>query len=139
MTRNRTETFRYQGGWARFLFTIDSLFHGRGLGELAALAVSGERVDPARSNLSHTISDFWSNGLWRHKDVAWAIGETILMAFLDTFAAAIISLPVAFLAASNFTRVWAVRSGLRRVFDVVRCVDSLIRTIILARTVGKKF
>jgi len=136
MTRNRTETFRYQGGWALFFFTIDSPFYGKGIGELAAMAVSGDRVDPARSNLSHMISDFWNNGLWRHKDVAWAIGETILMAFLGTFAAAIIALPAAFFAASNFTRIWPIRFGVRRVFDFVRGVDSLIWTIILARAFG---
>jgi phosphonate transport system permease protein len=82
------------------------------------------------------LSDFWNNGLWRHKDVAWAIFETILMAFLGTFAAAIISLPLAFFAATNFTGIWAVRFGMRRVFDFVRGVDSLIWTIILARAFG---
>jgi phosphonate transport system permease protein len=82
------------------------------------------------------LSDFWNNGLWRHKDVAWAIFETILMAFLGTFAAAIISLPLAFFAATNFTPIWAVRFGMRRVFDFVRGVDSLIWTIILARAFG---
>jgi phosphonate transport system permease protein len=136
MTRNRTETFRYKGGWALFFFTLDSPLHGKGPGELAALAVSGDRVDPARSNLAHMLSDFWNNGLWRHKDVAWAIFETILMAFLGTFAAAIISLPLAFFAATNFTPIWAVRFGMRRVFDFVRGVDSLIWTIILARAFG---
>ena len=136
MTRNRTETFRYKAGWALFFFTLDSPFHGKSPGELAALAVSGDRVDPARSNLSHMLSDFWNNGLWRHKDVAWAIFETILMAFLGTFAAAIISLPLAFFAATNFTSIWAVRFGMRRVFDFVRGVDSLIWTIILARAFG---
>ena len=136
MTRNRTETFRYKGGWALFFFTLNSPFHGKSPGELAALAVSGDRVDPARSNLAHMVSDFWNNDLWRHKDVAWAIFETILMAFLGTFAAAIISLPVAFFAASNFTNIWAVRFGVRRVFDFVRGVDSLIWTIILARAFG---
>jgi len=136
MTRNRTETFRYKAGWALFFFTLDSPFHGKSPGELAALAVSGDRVDPARSNLSHMVSDFWNNGLWRHKDVAWAIFETILMAFLGTFAAAIISLPLAFFAATNFTSIWAVRFGMRRVFDFVRGVDSLIWTIILARAFG---
>jgi phosphonate transport system permease protein len=136
MTRNRTETFRYQGGWALFFFTLDSPFHGKSIGELAALAVSGERLDPARSNLAGMISDFWNNGLWRHKDVAWAIGETILMAFLGTFIAAIVTLPIAFFAASNFTKVWAIRFGMRRFFDFVRGVDSLIWTIILARAFG---
>jgi phosphonate transport system permease protein len=136
MTRNRTETFRYQGGWALFFFTLDSPFYGKSLGELAGLALSGEQLDPERSNFAGMVSDFWNNGLWRHKDVAWAIFETILMAFLGTFAAAILTLPIAFFAAANFTKVWAVRFGMRRFFDFVRGVDSLIWTIILARAFG---
>lgn len=63
MTRNRTETLRHQGGWALFFFTRDSPFHGRSAGDLAPLARTGERVDPARSNLSQIRSDYWNNGL----------------------------------------------------------------------------
>jgi phosphonate transport system permease protein len=136
MTRNRTETFRYQPGWALFFFTLDSPFSGKSAGELVGLALWGERVDPARPNVVHMVSDFWNNSLWRHKDVAWAIFETILMAFLGTFAAAILSLPLAFFAAANFTRLAPIRFAMRRVFDFVRGVDSLIWTIILARAFG---
>ena len=35
--------------------------------------------------------------MWRHGDVAWAIFETVLMAFLGTIGAAIVALPLAFL------------------------------------------
>lgn len=136
MTRNRTETFRYQPGWALFFFTLDSPFSGKSARELTALALWGERVDPARPNIAHMASDFWNNSLWRHKDVAWAIFETILMAFLGTFAAALVTLPLAFLAAANITRFMPVRFAMRRIFDFVRGVDSLIWTIILARAFG---
>jgi phosphonate transport system permease protein len=136
MTRNRTETFRYEAGWALFFFTLDSPFSGLGPGELAALALWGERVDPDRSNISFMLSEVWNNQLWRHKDVAWAIFETILMAFLGTFAAAIVSLPLAFFAAANFNRLAPLRFGMRRVFDFVRGLDALIWTIILARAFG---
>jgi phosphonate transport system permease protein len=74
--------------------------------------------------------------MWQHKDVMWAIFETILMAFLGTMGAAIVALPLAFAAARNFSPLMAVRAVARRVFDFVRGVDALIWTIILARAFG---
>lgn len=136
MTRNRTETFRYEPGWELFFFTLDSPFSGRSVAELAGLAVSGERIDPARPNIAYMLSEFWTNKMWRHGDVAWALFETVLMAFLGTMGAALVALPLAFLAASNFTPARIVRFALRRVFDFVRGVDGLIWTIILSRAFG---
>lgn len=132
MTRSRTEVFRYFPGWELFWFTLDSPYHDRGFAEIAF----GERLDPERANLSGAMSDFWNNGMWRHKDVAWAIGETILMAFLGTFGAAMLALPLAFLAAKRFSPVGALRFGMRRIFDFVRGVDALIWTVVLARAFG---
>lgn len=136
MTRARTEVFRYFFGWELFFFTLDSPFHGKGLLEVAGLAFSGEPVVEGKSNLAAMASDFWNNAMWRHGEVAWAIFETILMAFLGTVGAAIIALPLAFLSASNFAPTKAGRFGLRRVFDFLRGVDGLIWTIILARAFG---
>ncbi|KPP90191.1 MAG: phosphonate ABC transporter, permease protein PhnE [Rhodobacteraceae bacterium HLUCCA08] len=132
MTRSRTEVFRYFPGWELFWFTLDSPYHGHGLARIAF----GDRIDPDRPNLSGAMSDFWNNGMWRHKDVAWAIGETILMAFLGTFGAAMLALPMAFLAAKRFSPVGALRFGMRRIFDFVRGVDALIWTVVLARAFG---
>ena len=95
VTRNRSEVFRYAIGWELFFFTLDSPYHGVGFGELTARAFSGEAGD--------IWQDFWTNNMWRHGDVVWAIVETILMAFLGTFGAALIALPLGFLAAKNFT------------------------------------
>ena len=47
-----------------------------------------------------------------------------------------IALPIAFLAASNFTPARSLRFALRRVFDFLRGVDGLIWTIILSRAFG---
>jgi len=132
MTRSRTEVYRYFAGWELFWFTLDSPYNGHSLPEI----VFGSRIDPTRSNISGAMSDFWNNGMWRHKDVAWAIGETILMAFLGTFGAAIIALPLAFLAAKNFSPFMLVRGVARRLFDFVRGVDALIWTVVLARAFG---
>ena len=135
-SRSKVETFRYQPGWELFFFTLDSPFSRKSVGELASLATTGDRIDPARSNLGLLLSEFWTNKMWHHRDVAWAMFETLLMAFLGTMGAAVISLPLAFLAASNFTPLRSVRFALRRVFDFVRGVDGLIWTIILSRAFG---
>jgi len=135
-TRSKVETFKYEAGWELFFFTLDSPFYGKGFGELVALSVSGERIDPARSNAGYIFDEFWNNKMWHHKDVMWAIFETILMAFLGTMGAALVALPLSFLAASNFTRLAPLRFAFRRVFDFVRGVDGLIWTIILSRAFG---
>ncbi|MGV6849510.1 MAG: phosphonate ABC transporter, permease protein PhnE [Marinibacterium sp.] len=128
VTRNRTEVFRYSFGWELYWFTLDSPYYGRSPGDLMGRAFSGEA--------GAIWADFWNNRMWRHKDVAWALFETVLMAFLGTFGAAIVALPMAFLAARNFAPLGALRFAARRLFDFLRGVDALIWTIILARAFG---
>lgn len=132
LTGARTEVFNYFPGWELFWFTLDSPYHSQSLSTI----LFGERLDPARPNISGAISDWWNNAMWRHKDVAWAIGETILMAFLGTMGAAIIALPLGFLAAKRFSPIMLVRAATRRFFDFVRGVDALIWTVVLARAFG---
>ncbi|RBW53102.1 phosphonate ABC transporter, permease protein PhnE [Ruegeria sp. A3M17] len=128
VTRNRSEVFRYFNGWELFWFTLDSPYYGKPFPELAGLAARGEA--------GAILNDFWTNKMWRHQDVAWAIFETILMAFLGTLGAGMIALPLAFLATRNFNPLKSVRFLTRRVFDFVRGVDALIWTVVLARAFG---
>ncbi|MEO0913909.1 MAG: phosphonate ABC transporter, permease protein PhnE, partial [Pseudomonadota bacterium] len=128
ITRNRTEVFRYFAGWELFFFTLDSPYYGLGFGELSSRAMSGE--------FGAILSEFWTNKMWRHGDVAWALVETILMAFLGTFGAALVALPLGFVAARNFTPLGSLRFAARRLFDFLRGVDGLIWTIILSRAFG---
>ncbi|KIN60078.1 putative phosphonate uptake transporter inner membrane component [Sulfitobacter noctilucae] len=132
LTGARTEVFNYFPGWELFWFTLDSPYHGEGLGSI----LFGKQIDPTRSNVAGALSDWWNNPMWRHRDVAWAIGETILMAFLGTMGAAIIALPLAFLAAKRFSPLMQIRASTRRLFDFVRGVDALIWTVVLARAFG---
>ncbi len=132
LTGARTEVFNYFAGWELFWFTLDSPYHGQGISTI----LFGERLDPTRSNIAGAMSDWWNNKMWRHKDVAWAIGETILMAFLGTMGAAMVALPLAFLAAKKFSPVMVLRAATRRLFDFVRGVDALIWTVVLARAFG---
>ena len=128
ITRNRSEVFRYFPGWELFWFTLDSPYYNVGPGALMGLAFSGEA--------GAIWADFWNNKMWRHRDVAWAIFETILMAFLGTIGGALIALPLAFVAAKNFTPLGVFRFATRRFFDFLRGVDALIWTIVLSRAFG---
>ncbi|MEM9240346.1 MAG: phosphonate ABC transporter, permease protein PhnE, partial [Pseudomonadota bacterium] len=132
ITGARTEVFNYFPGWELFWFTLDSPYHGQSLGTI----LFGDRVVEEHSNITGALSDWWNNAMWRHKDVAWAIGETILMAFLGTMGAAILALPLAFLAAKRFSPYMLLRAATRRLFDFVRGVDALIWTVVLARAFG---
>ena len=132
ITKAKAETFRYFFGWELFWLPLDSQYNGLGLTGI----LFGERVNPAVSNFSGAFDEFWHHPMWRHGEVFWAIFETILMAFLGTAGAAIIALPLAFLSAKNFTTSLATRFGVRRVFDFLRGIDSLIWTIILLRAFG---
>ncbi len=125
ITRNRAEVFRYFNGWELFFFTLDSPYHGMSPLELLR---SGE--------YGAIWQDFWTNKMWRHGDVAWALVETVLMAFLGTFGAAMIALPLGFLAAKNFSPLGGLRFAARRLFDFLRGVDGLIWTIVLSRAFG---
>ena len=89
-----------------------------------------------KTTLAAMVHDLWNNAMWRHKDVLWAIFETVLMAFLGTMGAELVALPLAFLAARNFTRLMRIRFAVRRVFDIVSGVDGPIWTIILSRAFG---
>ena len=128
ITRARTEVFKYSYGWELFFFTLDSPYYGMNAGQLVSHALTGDA--------GNIWDSFWTNTMWRHSDVAWAIFETLLMAFLGTFGAAIIALPLAFLAARNFTPLGSLRFLARRIFDFLRGVDGLIWTIVLSRAFG---
>lgn len=136
VTRSKTEIFRRSAGWELFVFDLASPFYGKSVPQLIGLAFSADRVEPDRSNIAAMARDFWYNSIWHHGDVAWAIFETLLMAFLGTFGAGLVSLPLAFMAASNFAPSRIVRQVFRRVFDFLRGVDALIWTIILSRAFG---
>ncbi len=135
-TKSKVETFRYFAGWELFFFTFDSPLHGKSLSQLGSLALWEPRIEPGQSNLALMAEDFWSNRLWHHGEVVWALFETMLMAFIGTVSAAILALPLSFIAASNMMPLRAVRFAMRRLFDFIRGVDALIWTIILARAFG---
>ncbi|MHA7773452.1 phosphonate ABC transporter, permease protein PhnE [Roseibium sp. M-1] len=136
ITKTKIEVHNYFGGWENFWFPFRSPLWGMSFSELYALALSADRVDPETTNLWFIIDEFLDNPDWQHGDVFVALFETIMMAVLGTLTAALVGLPLAFLAARNFTPSSLLRFGTRRVFDFLRGIDMLIWSLIFIRAFG---
>ena len=123
-------------GWENFLFDARSAFHGLDAGERLALIVSGERVEPDRSNLALAWRDILHNAEWQHLDVWTKLLQTIVMAFVGTLLATLVAFPLAFLAARGIAPSRLLGGTLKRVFDFLRSVDMLIWALFFTRAFG---
>ncbi|GAA0783309.1 phosphonate ABC transporter, permease protein PhnE [Roseibium denhamense] len=136
VTRTKIEVHNYFGGWENFWFPFSSEFYGKSFSQLYALALSADRLNPDYSNLWYMVQDFLGNPDWQHGEIFIALFETIMMAVLGTITAALFGLPLAFLAARNFTPSMFLRFGVRRLFDFLRGIDMLIWSLIFIRAFG---
>jgi phosphonate transport system permease protein len=69
-------------------------------------------------------------------DLAGAMLESVSMAFLGTFLAAVIAFPLGFLGARNVVPLSLLRFPVRRSFDFLRGVDALVWALVYVRAVG---
>jgi phosphonate transport system permease protein len=69
-------------------------------------------------------------------EILKGIAESVAMAFLGTFMAAIVAVPLGFMGARNVVTATLLRFSLRRVFDGMRGVDQLIWALAFVRAVG---
>ena len=136
VTKGRILVFRYFWGWEDFWFEFRSPFNGLSAGELWDTAFNAPTIEKGRSNASVIFEAFWRNPGWQHGEVFIALLETIIMAFLGTVVAAFIGLPLAFVAAANFNPERISRFAVRRLFDFVRGIDTLIWSLIFIRAFG---
>ncbi|MBS8258931.1 phosphonate ABC transporter, permease protein PhnE [Roseibium polysiphoniae] len=136
VTRTKIEVHNFFGGWENFWFSFNSDLYGMSFSQLYALALSADRMDPEYSNLWHIVHEFLDNPDWQHGEIFLALLETIMMAVLGTITAAAFGLPLAFLAARNFTPSMFLRFGTRRLFDFLRGIDMLIWSLIFIRAFG---
>jgi phosphonate transport system permease protein len=67
---------------------------------------------------------------------AHALIETLGLAFIGTFAAAVIALPLSLLASRNIMGSALLHFLLRRVFDIIRGIDRFVWALIFVRVVG---
>jgi phosphonate transport system permease protein len=71
---------------------------------------------------------------WR--DILQGLAESVGMAFLGTFVAAVIAVPLGFLGARNVVVNALAHFSVRRVFDGFRGIDQLIWALAFVRAVG---
>jgi phosphonate ABC transporter permease subunit PhnE len=69
-------------------------------------------------------------------DILKGLAESLAMAFLGTFIAAVVAVPLGFLGARNVASSVLFRFSLRRVLDGMRGVDQLIWALAYVRAVG---
>ena len=69
-------------------------------------------------------------------EILKGLAESVAMAFLGTFMAAIVAVPLGFMGARNVVTTTLLRFSLRRVFDCMRGVDQLIWALAFVRAVG---
>ena len=80
-----------------------------------------------------TWNDFLS---WNFNSFLVGILQTLAMAFLGTFAASFISIPLGLLASRQVTKINLFRFIIRRILDFIRGVDILIWALIFVRAFG---
>jgi phosphonate transport system permease protein len=69
-------------------------------------------------------------------EILHSLAQTVAMAFLGTFIATLIAVPLGFLGANNVVTNALFHFSLRRVFDGFRGVDQLIWALVFVRAVG---
>jgi phosphonate transport system permease protein len=136
MSRTRVEVHRYFMGWENFFFPFRSQLTAYSPSEIVRLAISPERLQADMPNWKLILHTFWTNPDWQHGHVFIALLETFLMAVLGTATAGLVGLPLAVLAASNFTPSLVLRFFVRRLFDFLRGIDMLIWSLIFIRSFG---
>jgi phosphonate transport system permease protein len=76
-----------------------------------------------------------SHGGWL-AEFSYALLETVSMAFLGTLLAFLAAVPLGFLGAKNIIRNPGFHFGVRRLFDILRGVDTLIWALVFINVVG---
>lgn len=124
-------------GWENFWFDPSSPFWSMSFGELLTSVTSGDRIEPASSNVALALDHFLNNAEWQHADVFSKLLQTIVMAFVGTLFAFTVGFPLSFLAARNITRSVIVNQVLKRFFDFLRSMDMLIWALFFTRGFGQ--
>lgn len=107
-------------GWSFWLFDITPARLWNGLEGLATIL---------RLMVPPSPGELWL-------DILKGMAESVAMAFLGTFLAALLAVPLGFLGARNIVTVTLLRFSVRRLFDGIRGVDQLIWALAYVRAVG---
>jgi phosphonate transport system permease protein len=109
------------------------------IGGLVMLGVSPARILAGLSRLGDIVALMIPPipGTWTRAEIyLHALGQTLAIAFLGTMGAAILAIPLGFLAARNITASRILRFLTRRTLDAGRSIDTLIWALIWINVVG---
>lgn len=136
ISKTKVRVFRYFYGWEHFWFDFNSPLANHSVADAVGSWFEGPQISDKMSNFSLTFHEWWNNTMWLHRDVWWALLDTLFMAVMGTALAAFLGLPLAFLAAANLNPIAPMRFALRRLFDALRGIDMLIWSLIFIRAFG---
>ncbi len=101
---------------------------------------SPERIWVGLQRLGRVLSFMFPPHFWETweewLEIFVALGETLAMAFLGTLLGALVAFPLSFLGAKNINRIFWLRQGSRRLYDVIRAFETLILALIFIRAFG---
>lgn len=124
------ERFRNTMGWLLFAAAVIYGFWHVGFFDLPRLIAGTAKLGWLLEFMFPPAANGW---FW---DFFYGILETLGMAFFGTLFAALIALPFGFLGAKNVLPNWFFHFSLRRMFDGVRGIDTLIWALIFVNVVG---
>lgn len=107
---------------------------------LFAFDFSPARIWNGLGRLGNVLSFMFPPHVWTDArswaEIARGLGETLSMAFLGTILGALFAFPLAFLGAKNINRLPILRFTLRRGFDMIRALETLILALVFIRAFG---
>ena len=127
---SRGHRFRVYGAWTALLVaTVYSLWH-TGFFDVARIASGLGKLGWLLGFMFPPAANGW------FLDFCEGILETLGMAFFGTLFAALIALPLGFLGARNVLTNVLIHFSLRRSFDCLRGIDTLIWALVFVNVVG---
>ena len=107
---------------------------------LYAFDFSPVRLWNGLGRLGNVLSFMFPPHVWTDarswQEIGKGLGETLSMAFLGTLLGAMVAFPLSFLGAKNLNRLPVLRFTLRRGFDMIRALETLILALVFIRAFG---
>lgn len=102
--------------------------------------ITPERIWNGLGRLGRVLGFMFPPHIWdtwlEWSEILKGLGETLSMAFLGTVLGAVIAFPLSFLGAKNINRIFWLRMGSRRFYDLIRAFETLILALIFIRAFG---
>lgn len=115
------------------MWVISTAFLATAVWSLIDIGVNPLTLWFERDDIGNLLQRMWPPEIVEFGPVWRATVDTFFMAFVGTFLAVVLALPLAFAAASNVVRIAAVRSVARGVIVFTRAIPDLVFALIFVR------